>query len=108
MTLNRIRKIAGRSVELSPECQWRQRQLAILVFFRCLVFVVFMVGVVGRTGDFNSRSAAFLNYYNTAAPNTNQTGSGPHRIGRTGFWAAEGRFFTNYLVNGSNYMSAAL
>ena len=58
--------------------------------------------------DFAARSAAFLNYYDTTVPNLTETGSGPHRIGRTGFWAAEGRFLTNDLVNGSNYMYAAI
>lgn len=67
-----------------------------------------LIVTVARADDFNSRSAAFLNYYDTAVPNVTQTGSGPHRIGRTGFWAAEGRFLTNDLFNGSNYMSAAL
>ncbi len=58
--------------------------------------------------DFNSRSTAFKNYFDTNVPNLTQTGSGPHRIGRTGFWAADGRFLNNDLVNGSNFMSAAL
>ena len=74
-------------------------------------FVIGALGlalVVTAHADFTVQSAAFLSYYDTAIPNTNQFGSGPHRIGRTGFWAAEGRFLTNDLVNGSNYMAAAL
>jgi hypothetical protein len=67
-----------------------------------------MHAAMGRADDFNARRGAFLNYYATAVPNVSQTGSGPHRIGRTGFWAAEGRFYTNDLANGSNYMVAAL
>lgn len=67
-----------------------------------------MLAVSLRADDFNARSAAFLNYYDTAVPNVTQTGSGPHRIGRTVFWAAEGRFLTNDLVNGSNYLYAAI
>jgi hypothetical protein len=72
------------------------------------VCLVGMLVQTARADDFNSRRAAFLNYYDTTVPNVTQTGSGPHRIGRTGFWSAEGRFLTNDLVNGSNYMSAAL
>lgn len=76
------------------------------------VFLAFLgtlgLSLVGWADDFNTRRAAFLSYYATAVPNVNQTGSGPHRIGRTGFWAAEGRFFNNDFVNGSNYMYAAL
>ncbi len=65
-------------------------------------------GVIGRADDFSTRRTAFLNYYDTTVPNVSQTGSGPHRIGRTGFWAAEGRFLNDDLANGSNYMYAAL
>ena len=61
-----------------------------------------------RADDFNSRAAAFLNYYDTTTPNLTQTGSGPHRIGRTGFWAAEGRFLNNDISNGSNFLAQAL
>src|SRR5262249_38687638 len=74
----------------------------------CLAFGLLLFGSKLCADDFASRRAAFLNYYNTAVPNVNQTGSGPHRIGRTGFWAAEGRFLNGDLVNGSNYMYAAL
>lgn len=61
-----------------------------------------------RADDLNSRRAAFLRYYDTTVPNTNECCSGPHRVGRTGFWSAEGRFLTNDFSNGSNYMSYAL
>jgi hypothetical protein len=61
-----------------------------------------------RADDFANRRAAFLNYYDTNIPNVTQTGSGPHRIGRTGFGAAEGRYLAADYVNGSNYMYAAL
>jgi hypothetical protein len=76
--------------------------------FWLLFLSAFVFCAIVRADDFSSRRAAFLNYYDTTVPNVNQTGSGPHRIGRTGFWAAEGRFFNNDLVNGSNYMYAAL
>jgi hypothetical protein len=74
----------------------------------CLAFGLLLPGQKLWADDFASRRAAFLNYYDTAVPNVNQTGSGPHRIGRTGFWAADGRFLNRDLVNGSNYMYAAL
>src|SRR5215469_7971519 len=74
----------------------------------CLAFGLLLLGSKVWADDFASRRAAFLNYYDMAVPNVNQTGSGPHRIGRTGFWAAEGRFLNRDLVNGSNYMYAAL
>ncbi len=74
----------------------------------CLAFGVLLPGSKLRADDFASRRTAFLNYYATAVPNVNQTGNGPHRIGRTGFWAAEGRFQNSDLLNGSNYMYAAL
>ena len=77
-------------------------------FLPCLAVVLSLLVMAGRADDFSARRAAFLNYYATAVPNVSQTGSGPHRIGRTGFWAAEGRFYSNDQVNGSNYMSAAL
>ena len=73
---------------------------------RWLVFS--LIVATASADDFNARRAAFLNYYDTTVPNVTQTGSGPHRIGRTGFWSAEGRFLNNDLANGSNYMSAAL
>ena len=53
-------------------------------------------------------SAAFLNYFDTAVPNTNQCCSGPHRIGRTGFWSTEGRFLNSDFHNGTNFMYYAL
>lgn len=80
----------------------------VAVFLCSLAAVVCLGSPRARADDFSSRSAAFLNYYDTAVPNVTETGSGPHRIGRTGFWAAEGRFLTNDLVNGSNYLFAAL
>jgi hypothetical protein len=73
-----------------------------------LVVAAFTLVAAARADDFTSRRDAFLNYYDTAVPNVTETGSGPHRIGRTGFWAAEGRFLNNDLANGSNYMNAAL
>ena len=76
--------------------------------FPCLLLAALVAGVAARGDDFNSRRTAFLNYYDTAVPNTGQCCSGPHRIGRTGFWAAEGRFLNNDLINGSNYMYAAV
>lgn len=77
-------------------------------------FFVFVFAVVlalipeTRADDFLARSNAFMTYYATAVPNTNQCCSGPHRIGRTGFWSTEGRFSVNDLVNASNFMYAAL
>lgn len=73
-----------------------------------LAGVLCLLGTAGFAQDFSSRSAAFLNYFDTTVPNVTETGSGPHRIGRTGFFFADARFLTNDLVNGSNYMAAAL
>ncbi|HSY19456.1 MAG TPA: hypothetical protein VK815_14030 [Candidatus Acidoferrales bacterium] len=86
----------------------RGRKHSVQGLVSCLAFVLCLLAVMGRADDFNARRGAFLNYYATAVPNVSQTGSGPHRIGRTGFWAAEGRFYANDPVNGSNYMVAAL
>jgi hypothetical protein len=77
---------------------------------------LFFLGLIGLTltievraqGGFSSQAAAFLNYLDTTTPNVTETGSGPHRIGRTGFFFTDARFQTNDLVNGSNYMYAAL
>lgn len=73
-----------------------------------LLLAALALAAASRADDFGARSNAFMNYYATAVPNTNECCSGPHRIGRTGFWAAEGRFSVNDLVNGSNFMFAAL
>ena len=75
---------------------------------RALAFGILALALTGRADDFATRRAAFLNYFDTTVPNITQTGSGPHRIGRTGFWSAEGRFLNNDLVNGSNYLYAAI
>jgi hypothetical protein len=76
--------------------------------FALAIASVLLLVPEARADDFLARSNAFMNYYATAVPNTNQCCSGPHRIGRTGFWAAEGRFAVNDLVNASNFMYAAL
>ena len=77
-------------------------------FLSLAFLVIFAFSLAAGADDFETRRAAFLNYYDTATPNLTQTGSGPHRIGRTGFWAAEGRFLANDLVHGSNFLYAAL
>lgn len=84
----------------------RQSVSAAQVFH--LLWVMLAIGTLAQAEDFNTRRAAFLNYYQTAVPNLDQCCSGPHRIGRTGFWAAQGRFLNNDLLNGSNFLSAAL
>ncbi|HEY3762383.1 MAG TPA: LamG-like jellyroll fold domain-containing protein [Verrucomicrobiae bacterium] len=68
---------------------------------------MFDLAAHGQT-DFNSRRSALLHYYDTTVPNISETGSGQYRIGRTGFFFADGRFLTNDLVNGSNYMYDAV
>jgi len=73
-----------------------------------LACVFGLAALPAQADNFNSRAAAFLNYYDTTTPNLGQTGSGPHRIGRTGFWSADGRLQNSDLVNGSNFMYAAL
>jgi hypothetical protein len=75
---------------------------------RALTLAALVSSPAAQADDFTTRVAAFLNYYDTTVPNVTETGSGPHRIGRTGFWSAEGRFLNNDLANGSNYMYAAL
>jgi hypothetical protein len=75
---------------------------------RRLAGVLCLLSTTSFAQDFSSRSAAFLNYFDTTVPNVTETGSGPHRIGRTGFFFTDARFLTNDLVNGSNYLVAAL
>lgn len=80
-----------------------------IFLFGYLLLCLFMFDVTARGQvDFNSRSATFLHYYDTTVPNLTETGSGQYRIGRTGFFFADGRFLTNDLVNASNYMYAAV
>lgn len=76
--------------------------------FFCLALGLCLSALSLCADDFATRRNLFLNYYATAVPNTNQCCSGPHRIGRTGFWAAEGRFQTNDLVNGLTFVNFAL
>ncbi len=73
-----------------------------------LLVAALLLAWAAHADDFSARSNAFVNYYTTAIPNTNECCSGPHRIGRTGFWSAEGRFLSGDLVNGSNFMYFAL
>lgn len=57
---------------------------------------------------FLERSDVLLDYLNTSAPNVGQTGGGPHRIGRTGFWYGQARLLRGDTTNGMNYISAAV
>ncbi len=57
---------------------------------------------------FADRSNTLLDYLNTHAPNVGQTGAGPHRIGRTGFWYGQARLLRGDITNGMNYISAAV
>ena len=54
------------------------------------------------------RQSLILDYLNTNTPNLSQTGSGPHRVGRTGFWFGEGRLQRGDAANGLNYIATAL
>ncbi len=58
--------------------------------------------------SFEERKGAVLDYLNTATPNLGQSGAGPHRIGRTGFWFGEGRLLRGDTANGLSYITAAV
>ena len=61
---------------------------------------------VGTT--FAERRDYLLDWLNTDVPNLGQTGGGPHRIGRTGFWYGEARMQRGDTTNGLNYIATAL
>jgi len=78
---------------------------------KLLVLALALKFDVVTRADFAAQSAAFLHYYDTTMPNTNEfydSGGGPNRIGETGFWSAEGRLLTNDVVNGANFINFAL
>jgi hypothetical protein len=55
-----------------------------------------------------ARQSQFRNYLSTMVPNLSQFGSGPNRIGRTGFWMGEGRLLAGQTGTGLNYIATAL
>lgn len=73
-----------------------------------LALVALMISTATQADDYAGRSAVVLDYLNTHPPNLTQFGSGPHRIGRTGFWFGEGRLLRGDLVNGTNFINTAI
>ena len=67
-----------------------------------------LLAIPAQADTFADRSNALLDYLNTHAPNVGQTGGGPHRIGRTGFWYGQARLLRGDTANGMNYISAAV
>ena len=58
--------------------------------------------------SFAARADTLLDYLNTNTPNVGQTGGGPNRIGRTGFWYGQGRIARGNTATGLSYISAAV
>lgn len=62
-----------------------------------------------QTGtSFADRHDAMLDYLSTTVPNLGQSGGGPHRIGRTGFWCATGRLLRGDTATGISYITTAV
>jgi autotransporter-associated beta strand protein len=62
-----------------------------------------------QTGSsFATRHDAMLDYLSTEVPNLGQFDSGPHRIGRTGFWCATGRLLRGDTATGISYITTAV
>ena len=62
-----------------------------------------------QTGtSFAQRHDAMLDWLSTEVPNLGQTGGGPHRIGRTGFWCATGRLLRGDTATGISYITTAV
>ena len=61
---------------------------------------------VGTT--FADRRDYLLDHLSTDVPNLGQSGGGPHRIGRTGFWYGEARMLRGDTAAGLNYIATAL
>jgi hypothetical protein len=58
--------------------------------------------------SFESRREEMLNYLSQEVPNLSQTGAGPNRIGRTGFWCGEARLLRGDIATGLHYITTAL
>jgi len=58
--------------------------------------------------SFAARADTLLDYLNSNTPNVGQTGGGPNRIGRTGFWYGQGRIARGDTATGLGYISAAV
>jgi autotransporter-associated beta strand protein len=58
--------------------------------------------------SFESRREEMLDYLSQEVPNLSQTGSGPNRIGRTGFWCGQARLLRGDTTTGLNYITTAL
>jgi autotransporter-associated beta strand protein len=54
------------------------------------------------------RADILLDHLNSTSPNVGQTGGGPNRIGRTGFWYGQGRIARGNIATGLSYISAAV
>ncbi|MBK8038652.1 MAG: autotransporter-associated beta strand repeat-containing protein [Verrucomicrobiaceae bacterium] len=62
-----------------------------------------------QTGtSFAARQDAMLDYLSTEVPNLGQSGAGPHRIGRVGFWCAAGRMLRGDTATGISYITTAV
>ncbi len=58
--------------------------------------------------SFAQRHDAMLDWLAAEVPNLGQTGGGPHRIGRTGFWCATGRLLRGDASTGISYITTAV
>jgi len=65
-------------------------------------------GTAHAQATFPERADYLLDYLNANAPNVGQTGGGPNRIGRTGFWFGQGRIARGNTSTGLSYISAAV
>jgi len=62
----------------------------------------------GQLPALADRADHILDHLNAATPNLGQTGGGPNRIGRTGFWFGQGRIARGNAATGLNYIAAAV
>ncbi len=58
--------------------------------------------------SFADRQKAMLDYLSTDVPNLGQTGGGPHRIGRVGFWDATARLLRGDTATGISYITTSV
>ena len=79
-----------------------------LILTCSLVGVLFSTHLGQAQETFAGRANTLLNYLNSNTPNVGQTGGGPNRIGRTGFWYGQGRIARGNTATGLSYISAAV
>ncbi len=73
------------------------------------VIPAFMIGSLTQAQTtFEERAGTLLDHLNSTSPNVGQTGGGPNRIGRTGFWYGQGRIARGNTATGLSYISAAV